>query len=94
MALLSPEAPELVASAASEKMTVVYADGPHDAETLLFDPSTKELLIATKSIGSGSAVHRVGPVAAGQKVKVSGNRHSISDARGSGISQGIPSSDG
>lgn len=56
-------------SATSEKMTVTYADGAHNAETLLFDPATKDLLIATKKPGGPSAVHRVGPFAAGQKVK-------------------------
>lgn len=55
--------------ATSEKMTVTYADGPHNAETLLFDPATKDLLIATKKSGGPSAIHRVGPFAAGQKVK-------------------------
>jgi hypothetical protein len=52
----------------SEKMTVIYPDGPHNAETLLFDPSTKDLLIATKKAGGPSAIHRVGRFAAGTKV--------------------------
>ncbi len=52
----------------SEKMTVVYPDGAHNAETLLFDPTTKELLIATKVEGGPSAIHRVGPFAAGTTV--------------------------
>ncbi len=56
-------------SATSEKMTVTYADGAHNAETLLFDPATKDLLVATKKLGGPSAIHRIGPFAAGQKVK-------------------------
>lgn len=49
----------------SEKMTVRYPDGSHDAETLLFDPRTKDLFIVTK-IGFGrAAIHRVGPFVAG-----------------------------
>lgn len=52
----------------SEKMTVVYPDGAHNAETLLFDPTTKDLLIATKVTGGPSAIHRVGPFVAGMIV--------------------------
>lgn len=56
-------------TATSEKMTVTYADGAHNAETLLFDPTTKDLLIATKKMGGPSAIHRIGKFSAGQKVK-------------------------
>lgn len=49
----------------SEKMTVKYGDAPHDAETLLFDPLTRELFIATKVVLGSSSIHRVGPFAAG-----------------------------
>jgi hypothetical protein len=52
----------------SEKMTVMYPDGAHNAETLLFDPITKDLLIATKVPGGPSAIHRVGPFAAGTTI--------------------------
>lgn len=52
----------------SEKMTVVYEDGAHNAETLLFDPVTKDLYIATKKMHGVSYIHRVGPFAAGKKV--------------------------
>lgn len=55
-------------TAISEKMTVSYPDRQHNAETLLFDPSTKDLLIATKKPGGPSAIHRVGRFAAGTKV--------------------------
>ena len=51
-------------AATSEKMRVRYADGPQDAETLLFDPETRELVIVTKTFGV-AAVHRVGPFVAG-----------------------------
>lgn len=44
----------------SEKMRVTYPDGPHNAETLLFDHTTKDLYIVTKT-ASTSDVHRVGP---------------------------------
>ncbi len=52
----------------SEKMMVVYPDGAHNAETLLFDPITKDLLIVTKVEGGPSAIHRVGPFAPGRTV--------------------------
>lgn len=52
----------------SETMTVVYEDGPHNAETLLFDPTTRDLLIATKKVGGPSDIHRVGAFTAGAKV--------------------------
>ncbi len=51
----------------SEKMTVTYVDGPHNAETLLFDATTKDLLIATKVSGGPSAIHRIGKFVAGGK---------------------------
>lgn len=52
----------------SEKMTVKYADKAHNAETLLFDPTTKDLLIATKLQGGPTAFHRIGPFKAGKTV--------------------------
>lgn len=48
-----------------ETMTVKYGDAPHNAETLLFDPLTKDLLIVTKVTFGKAQVHRVGPFAAG-----------------------------
>jgi len=51
----------------SEKMTVVYPDGAHNAETLLFDPIDKVLVIFTKKLGGPSAFHRIGAFAAGTK---------------------------
>ncbi|MDB4943293.1 MAG: hypothetical protein JWP97_2827 [Labilithrix sp.] len=58
-------------TSASAKMTVRYPDGPHDAETLLFDPVTKDLLLATKVIGAPSAIHRIGPFVPGGSVTTS-----------------------
>ena len=55
-------------TATSQRMTVVYEDGAHNAETLLFDPITKDLLIATKKAGGPSAIHKIGPFQAGKKV--------------------------
>ena len=55
-------------TAVSETMTVKYPDGAHNAETLLFEPNAKELFIVTKVEGGPSAVHRVGPFAAGTAV--------------------------
>lgn len=52
---------------ASEKMTVVYPDRAHNAETLLFDPIDKSLVIVTKVAGGPSAFHRVGPFTPGGK---------------------------
>lgn len=63
-----PKTDAATATATSETMTVVYPDGAHNAETLLFDPLTKDLLIVTKVIGEPAAVHRVGPFTAGQTV--------------------------
>ncbi|MBX3231708.1 MAG: hypothetical protein KIT84_23220 [Labilithrix sp.] len=61
---LSGTAP-VTLDATSEKMTVTYGDAPHDAETLLFDPITKDLLIVTKVLFGRAHVHRVGPFVAG-----------------------------
>jgi hypothetical protein len=63
---LGTGAPETL-TIASEKMTVVYPDGAHNAETLLFDPIDKVLLIVTKKAGGPSAFHRIGAFAAGTK---------------------------
>ncbi len=52
---------------ASEKMAVVYPDGAHNAETLLFDPIDKVLVIVTKVAGGPSAFHRIGAFKAGGK---------------------------
>ena len=49
----------------SEKMSVVYPDGAHNAETLLFDPIDKVLVIVTKKAGGPSAFHRIGAFTAG-----------------------------
>jgi hypothetical protein len=54
-------------TAASETMRVHYVDGRHNAETLLFDPITNDLLIVTKQF-LGTTVHRVGPFVAGAEV--------------------------
>ena len=51
----------------SEKMTVVYPDGAHNAETLLFDPIDKVLVIVTKKAGGPSAFHRIGAFTASGK---------------------------
>ena len=58
---------ELV-NAVSEKMTVTYEDGPHNAETLMFDPIDKELFIATKILGGPSYIHRLGEFKAGESI--------------------------
>jgi hypothetical protein len=55
-------------TATSDKMHVKYIDGPHDAETLLFDPLTRELFVVTKLFFGSGAVHRIGPWAGGQTV--------------------------
>lgn len=63
-----PKVDQATITTPSEKMTVVYPDGAHNAETLLFDPLTKDLLIATKVAGGPSAIHRIGAFSAGQTV--------------------------
>jgi hypothetical protein len=52
----------------SEKMRFVYPDGAHNAETIMFDSVSKELLVATKKVGGPSEVHRVGKFVADSKV--------------------------
>ncbi len=66
--VLGAGAAPVLLSAVSEKMTVTYPDGPHNAETLLFDPIAKELFIATKRAFGGSAIYRVGAFRAGASV--------------------------
>jgi hypothetical protein len=66
--LAPPSAKAEEVTRASEKMTVRYHDGPHDAEALLFDPVTKELLLATKKLFGGSVIYRVGPFHPGATV--------------------------
>lgn len=58
---------ETALTVTSDVMTVTYANGAHNAETLLFDPWTKELLIATKASGGPSEIHRVGAFTPGTK---------------------------
>ena len=52
-----------------EILTLVYPDGPHDAETLLVDPVGGELIIVTKELAGGpSFVFRApGPLAGGSR---------------------------
>ena len=59
---------ETALTTTSDKMTVRYPDGPHNAETLLFDPISKDIFIATKKPGGPSYIHRVGPFEAGKTV--------------------------
>ena len=63
-----PKVGQAAITTPSEKMTFVYPDGAHNAETLLFDPLTKDLLVATKVEGGPSAIHRIGAFSAGQTV--------------------------
>lgn len=65
---LDPSKKDVALTVTSEKMTVVYEDGAHNAETLLFDPNSKELFIATKKSGGPSYIHRLGAFQAGKKV--------------------------
>ncbi|MDB4998088.1 MAG: hypothetical protein JWM74_5520 [Myxococcaceae bacterium] len=52
----------------SEKMRFVYPDGAHNAESIMFDSVSKELLVATKKVGGPSEIHRVGKFVADTKV--------------------------
>jgi len=65
---LAPGAGAVTLTATSEKMHVKYTDGAHDAETLLFDPQTRDLVIVPKLFFGSGAVHRVGPFTPGQTV--------------------------
>jgi hypothetical protein len=52
--------------APATKLRLSYPDGPHDAETLLHDPQTGDLLVVTKD-RAGSVVFRAqAPVSDGQ----------------------------
>lgn len=55
-------------AAKSTKMIVRYPNGAHNAETLLFDPITKELLIVTKDTLGSAEIHRVGKFVGGGNV--------------------------
>jgi hypothetical protein len=89
--LVSPSGPPpapVTITAASEKMQVTYPDGPHDAETLLFDPITKDLFIVTKLLFGRASVHRVGPFAGGASVRTEViARVGVSFATGGAISR-------
>jgi hypothetical protein len=58
--------PELPAAGAEVKQSVggisilrfAYPDRPHDAETLMVDPATKDILIVTKEVNGRSTVYR------------------------------------
>ena len=63
-----PRVGEPTITVASEKMTFHYVDGAHNAETLLFDPVSKDLFVATKVVFGNAAIHRVGPFTAGATV--------------------------
>ena len=60
--------PPLDARAAAETMTFTYGDqARHDAETLLFDPRSRELFVVTKEKGAGR-LFRLGKFAVGSVV--------------------------
>ena len=61
-------APGQTLTATSDRMRVTYVDGAHDAETLLFDPRTKDLFIVAKLLFGNASVQRVGPFVAGGTV--------------------------
>jgi hypothetical protein len=54
------------ATAPAERLRLGYPDGPHNAETLLADPRTGELLVITKQLDGRSRVYS-GDVAAGDQ---------------------------
>jgi hypothetical protein len=51
------EPPATVSSVAAQRIDLRYADGAHDAETLLVDPSNGALTVVTKEIGGNSGVY-------------------------------------
>jgi hypothetical protein len=52
-----------------DRISLVYPDGPHNAETLLVDPLTSDVFIVTKSSKGDSRVYRApAPLAAGTTV--------------------------
>lgn len=72
----------------AERMTVRYEDGARNAETLLFDPRTKNLYIATKKKGGPARVYRVGPfVPSGRVVATLVTSVNVSLATGGDISR-------
>jgi hypothetical protein len=46
-----------------ERITLRYSDGAHDAETLLVDPATGEMVIVTKAVGAPSQLFHAAAVA-------------------------------
>ena len=51
------EPPAGVTSVAAQRIDLRYADGAHDAETLLVDPRTGSIAVVTKDIGGVSGVY-------------------------------------
>jgi hypothetical protein len=61
--------PASTAPAPATKLRLTYPDGPHDAEALLHDPQTGDLLVVTKD-RAGSVVYRApAPVTDGQELE-------------------------
>jgi len=50
---------EPLATASAARFSLVYPDGPHDAETLLVDPRGSEVLIVTKEELGRARIYRV-----------------------------------
>jgi hypothetical protein len=55
-----------------DTLHLTYPDGPHDAETLMIDPVTGDVVIVTKLLGGGTVgVYRApGPLAAGSTTRL------------------------
>lgn len=54
------------ATAPATRLTLHYPDGAHDAETLLADPQTGEIVVVTKQLDGRSGVYAATAPAAGQ----------------------------
>ncbi|MDQ3588012.1 MAG: hypothetical protein M3375_06665, partial [Actinomycetota bacterium] len=57
-------------SAPAERLVLRYPDRPHDAEALLVDPSTGELVMVTKSFGGDAFAYATGRPRPGARTRL------------------------
>lgn len=81
------------ATAPAARLTLRYSDGPHDAESLLVDPSTGALVVVTKSFGGESGVY-VATNPSASSTTVLRRRARLSLGAGEAVTAGDVSADG
>jgi hypothetical protein len=80
-------------TAPAQRFALRYPDGPHDAETLLVDPSTGALVIVTKDFNGTARVYTAPRRAPGASTTL-GRRVTMSLGPGEAITAGDVSADG